>query len=306
MTTSTELDVNDPGTDVAVDDADIIDAEIVYDGIVYDLPEEAYHSHAALSSTQVKWLLDSPARYQYNLTHPQPFKKAFDEGSAVHALVLGTGWEVVTIPDELLSGANKAISSDKAKAWVANARDNMQIPLKAHEVRKVEAIAAAVWADPDAMRALEGTRSEVSVFATDPDTGVDLRCRFDALRDDLSLAVDLKTMAGSATKAGFSKAVADLHYDVSHEHYLDTLELATGERPPKLYIAVEKDPPYFTAVFRLSDDEIEMGRKEARAARRTLAACRLADYWPHRRAGIQTTEAPMRRIYEHIDRFKES
>lgn len=278
---------------------------VAYEGIIDGLEEEEYHAHPALSSTQVKWMLDSPARYRYNLTHPKPFKKSFDVGSAVHADVLGTGWEIVEIPDDLLSGANKAISSNAAKAWVAEARASKQIPLKASEIAEVKAISNAVRADPDAMAALTGGRPEVSVFATDPDTGVDMRCRFDYLRDDLSLAVDLKTMAGSATVAGFSKAVADMKYDVSHEHYLDTLEFATGVRPPKVYIAVEKDPPYFTAVFRLSDDEIEMGRKEARSARATLAACRVADYWPHRRAGIQTTEAPMRRIYDHIDRFKE-
>jgi hypothetical protein len=293
------------GTPGEVDNLEVVDAELDYEGIVYDLPEEDYHAHHALSSTQVKWILDSPARYRYNLDHPQPFKKAFDEGSAVHALVLGTGWEVVTIPADLLSGANKAIASAEAKAWVANARANNQIPLKAHEVAKVQAIAASVLADPDAAALLEGCRSEVSVFAHDGDTGVDMRCRFDALHPDLDYALDLKSMAGSATKAGFSKAVADFKYDVSHEHYLDTLELATGIRPPKFYIAVEKEPPYFTAVFRLSDDEIEMGRKEARAARRALAASRMTDYWPHRRTGIQTTEAPMRRIYDHIDRFKE-
>ncbi|KJL45606.1 PD-(D/E)XK nuclease-like domain-containing protein [Microbacterium trichothecenolyticum] len=307
------------GSDLVRVDEDIVDAEIVeedelavfgspddWHGIIHGLPEEAYHAHPSLSSTQVKWLLDSPARYRYNLTHPQPYKKAFDEGSALHALVLGTGWEVVTIPADLLSGANKAIASAEAKAWVANARDNNQIPLKAHEVAKVEAIAEAVLADPDVIAEglLTGGRPEVSVFAHDADTGVDTRCRFDYLADDLSFAVDLKS-GTSVTKAGFSKAVADWGYDVSHEHYLDTLEIVTGIRPPKFYIAVEKEPPYFTAVFRLSDDEIEMGRKEARAARRQLAACRMADYWPHRRLGIQTTEAPMRRIYDHIDRFKE-
>jgi hypothetical protein len=289
----------------ALDNLEVVDAELVYDGIVYDLPEIDYHSHPALSSTQVKWMLDSPARYRWNLDHPQPYKKAYDVGSAVHALVLSTGWEAVEIPDHLLSGANKAVSSNEAKAWVAKARDANQIPLKASELAEVNAIAESVLADPDARAALEGASSEVSVFAHDPAYGVDLRCRFDALRDDLSLAVDLKTMAGRSTKAGFSKVVADLKYDVSHEHYLDTLELATGERPPKQYIVVEKDPPYFTAVFVLSDDEIEMGRKEARSARAKLAACRAADIWPHRPRGIQTTEAPMRRIYDHIDRFKE-
>lgn len=279
--------------------------EVAYDGIVHDLPEELYHAHSSLSSTQVKWLLESPARYRYNLDHTQPHKKAYDVGSAVHAKVLGTGWGVVEIPAEKLSKAG-TIGTDAARAFIAEARTKSLIPLKAAEVAEVNAIAESVLRDPDARRALERTQAEVSVFATDPDTGVALRCRFDALHEDLDLAVDLKTMAGRSTKAGFSKQVADMHYDVSHEHYLDTLELATGVRPPKLYIVVEKNPPYFTAVFRLSADEIEMGRKDARSARALLAACRTADTWPHRRYGVQTTEPPMYRIYDHIDRHKEN
>lgn len=298
MTTET-IDVAPEATEAAAPPA------VAYEGIIHDLPEELYHAHSALSSTQVKWLLESPARYRYNLDHQQPHKKAFDEGSAVHAKVLGTGWGVVEIPESKLSKSG-TIGTDAARAFIAEARANNEIPLKAAEIAKVNAIAESVLRDPDARRALEETLPEVSVFATDPETGVDLRCRFDALREDLGLAVDLKTMAGRSTRAGFSKQVADMHYDVSHEHYLDTLELATGERPPKLYIVVEKDPPYFTAVFRLSADEIEMGRKDARTARATLAACRIANWWPHRPYGIQTTEAPMYRIYDHIDRHKET
>ncbi|MGZ0067829.1 PD-(D/E)XK nuclease-like domain-containing protein [Microbacterium arborescens] len=273
---------------------------------MHGLDEAAYHSHPALSSTQAKWMLESPGRYRYNLDHAQPFRKAFDIGSALHARVLGTGWAVVEIPDALLSGANRAISSAEAKAWVADARAAQQIPLKAPELAEVTAMAEAVLGDRDARRLLEGGRPEVSVFATDPEYGVDLRCRFDYLGDELLNAVDLKTMAGRSTRAGFSKAVADRGYDVSAGHYLDTLELVTGERPPMRFVVVEKEPPYFTAVFELSADEIEMGVKEARSARAKLAACRWADLWPHRASGIQTTEAPMYRIYDHIDRFKES
>lgn len=276
------------------------------DGIVTDLDEVAYHSHPALSSTQAKWLLESPARYRYNLDHAQPFRKAFDIGSALHAQTLGTGWDVVEIPDELLSGANRAISSAAAKAWVAEARAEHKIPLKAPEIEQVRQMTEAVLRDRDARALLEGGQPEQSVFAHDIEYGVDLRCRFDYLADDLSAALDLKSMAAQSTRAGFSKAVADRGYDVSAGHYLDTLEIVTGERPPMRFVVVEKEPPYFTAVFELSPDEIEMGAKEARYARAKLAACQAADIWPHRASGVQTTEAPMYRIYDHIDRFKES
>ncbi|WP_405375912.1 MULTISPECIES: PD-(D/E)XK nuclease-like domain-containing protein [unclassified Microbacterium] len=265
-------------------------------GIIHGLEELAYHSDEALSSTQVKWLLDCPARYRYNLDHPQPHKPAFDLGSAVHAKVLGTGWgiEELNFDDYRSKDAREA----RDAAYAAGL-----IPMLTKELVTVREMAESVLSNPDAAKILEGGSSEVSVFATDPETGIDMRCRFDRLRDDHAWAADLKTMAGHATVAGFSKAVADYKYDVSHAHYLDTFELVTGERPPMLFIAVEKEPPFFAAVFRLSNDEIEMGLVEARAARAKLRACREVDLWPGRGSGIQITQAPMRRIYDFTDRY---
>ncbi|MCJ1709281.1 PD-(D/E)XK nuclease-like domain-containing protein [Microbacterium sp. VKM Ac-2923] len=288
---------------------DVVDAEIVEEGVVsafsgqygifHDVPEGAYHAHPALSSTQLKWLLDSAARYRYNKDHPQPFKKALDVGSATHVLVLGVGWGVVELdyPDF----RTKAAQAARDEAYAAN-----EIPMLSKDMAIVRGMAEAVLSDPDAREVLEGSSREVSVVARDAAAGLDLRCRFDVFQDDLSLVGDLKTSANRATKAGFSKAVADFKYDVSHEHYLDTLQLVAGERPEKRYIVVEKEAPYFTAVFKLSDDEIQMGRKEARYARAVLMSSLESGIWPHRPLGVQTTEAPMRRIYEHIDRFKES
>lgn len=45
-------------------------------------------------------------------------QKRLDRGTALHSMILGKGDErIAVIPDALLSGANRSISSDKAKAW---------------------------------------------------------------------------------------------------------------------------------------------------------------------------------------------
>jgi hypothetical protein len=106
-----------------------------YKGIVYGLPEHDYHLHTALSSTEARMILnDTPAKYRWKKDHPpliEPSKK-FDIGSAVHSLVLGTGYEAVVIPADLLA-TNGAISTTAAKAFVADARDKGLIPLKLEE-----------------------------------------------------------------------------------------------------------------------------------------------------------------------------
>ena len=55
--------------------------------IITDMPEEEYHRRPELSSTGARLLLESPAKFAYAQTHPQPHKQAFDVGHAVHARV---------------------------------------------------------------------------------------------------------------------------------------------------------------------------------------------------------------------------
>lgn len=268
------------------------------DGVVYDLPENAYFASPALSSTQVKWLIDCPARYRFNLLNPPPPKDEFNLGSALHTKVLGTGWDVEVLPFDAYT--TRAAKQARDEAYASG-----RVPLLMKQKVMVDAMAESILADADARDHLEHGKPEVSVFATDPDTRIDMRCRFDWLDEDENVAVDLKTTAGMCTIEGFSDAVARWGYDVSQGHYLDTMELATGDRPRMRYIVVEKTAPYFTAVLKLSSDEMKMGVIEARSARARLRACLNADIWPDRPTGIQTTRAPMWRIYQYQDRYGE-
>ena len=88
-----------------------------YQGIVHNVPEADYHSHPALSSTQARQILDSPAKYDYAKTHPQPHKDAFDLGTAVHTKVLGTGYTVATYPPEHLTPSGAASTKAATVAW---------------------------------------------------------------------------------------------------------------------------------------------------------------------------------------------
>ena len=66
-------------------------------GIRLNVPEVDYHAHPAFSQSQAKVLLQSPAKYHYRLTHPEPPRDVFDFGHAVHAKVLGVGLVFDTI-----------------------------------------------------------------------------------------------------------------------------------------------------------------------------------------------------------------
>ena len=164
--------------------------------IVADMDDATYHARPELSSTGVRRLLDSPARFQWDMTH-RTESVAFDVGHATHSRILGVGSPVVDIPDEHLTPSGNVSTKAAAKEWLAEQRAAGLVPIGAADRALIDGMAEAVLAHPAARDLLEGPGNpEVSAFATDPETGVDLRARFDRLCEDV--AIDVKTTAGSA------------------------------------------------------------------------------------------------------------
>jgi hypothetical protein len=254
-------------------------------GLVHDLDENAYHGHPALSSTQARLLLQpgGPALYRHAVDHTEPPKKAYDVGTAVHTKVLGVGSGVQTYPDDVLSKSGTT-GTDAARAWAAEVRASGGVPLKREDYDAVEAMAKSLLAIPKARRVLElAPDREVSVFATDPDTGVECRARFDVFPDFggmAPIAADVKTTAKGADPRAFGRAAAEHGYPVQEAHYLDVLLWATGESVPFVFLVVEKAPPYLAAVRELPPDMREAGAIYAAHARRIHADCTEASVWP--------------------------
>ena len=264
-------------------------------GIVLDLPEATYHAHPSLSSTGARKLLDSPARFHYAQTHPQEHKTAFDLGSAVHSKVLGTGSPVVSLPFDSFRSKEAQNERDQVYAYGG-------IPMLAKDLTEVDDISEAVLAHPTAKALFEQEGdAEASVFATDPDTGIKLRARFDYLAP---VCVDLKTSGKDASPAQFARTVASFGYDVQEGHYTDVYEFATGERRDMVFVVVETAPPHLVAVHQLDRDFRDMGRVKARRARELFAECTESGVWPGYPPAISLVVPPMYAIYDFQDRYE--
>lgn len=251
--------------------------------IVLDMPEAEYHAHPALSSTGARKILESPATFKYWREHPEPPRAAFDVGTAAHSKVLGVGAQIAVIPTEMLA-SNGAASTRDAKEFIAEARAAGFVPVKEDVAAEVDEMAEAILAHEEARALLEQPGNpEVSVFGTDPDTGVEMRARFDYLPDftaDDAWAVDLKT-ARTASPDGFARAVADHRYDIQQEWYLHLYALVTGDFTARMkFIVVEKEPPHLVGVHPLSAEFADMGRRRVRQALEKYAACAAAGIWP--------------------------
>ena len=276
------------------------------DGLVLGMPEAEYHgvgefsefATAEFSSSAAKEILKTPAHYKHvYLDGHREKKKAWDIGTAVHSKVLGVGAATVTCPKELLA-KNGAMSTSDAKAWKAEQEAAGLIVVSAEEQAKIENIVESVMAHKLARAWLElPGHSEASLFATDPETGLRLRCRFDRMPDDERAAIDLKTTI-DASPNGFSKRAQDLGYHVSRAHYLHTARLAGHERQEMVFIAVETTAPHLVAVYQLSQVFADRGERRARLARQRLLQCRESGHWPGYSTGLEFLDEPAYAMYQ--------
>jgi len=253
--------------------------------VVEGMDEAEYFADEALSASGMKKLLRSPLHFKHGLGKSE-IKAVFDFGHAVHADVLGVGAPLAEIPDDLLSGDNRTVSSKDAKAWVAAARERGEVPLKAHELAAVRRAADAVRAHPKAawLLGLPG-KSEVSLFGTDPQTDVPLRGRIDRLSelpDGRMVNIDLKTIP-DVSRVKVKRQIEDMGYDVQSEVYKHLIALTHPglEVAPTHLIFVEATEPHEVRVVQLAhEDWINGGRARMRRAIAIYKACVETGNWP--------------------------
>lgn len=253
-------------------------------GLYYDVPEEEYHRDDAFSQSQAKVLAVSPAKYKWQLEHPEDRDTAaFDKGKVAHAMVLGVGTGVDIIPDSFLA-SNGAATTTKAKQFIAEIRAMGRVPLKAAEFAEIEAMARALRDHAEAAELLSrGGNAEVSMWWDDPRTGIRCRARVDWLTETpggAPLNVDYKSTADAGPRA-FANSCAEYGYHVQAGAYEQALRLLTGaEEVTTKLIAQEKKPPYFVAVYDFAPWDINIGLDRWFESLERLAWCREHDEWP--------------------------
>lgn len=274
--------------------------------VVYDMPDEEYHAHPALSYSGAKLLLppSTPAHYRYEQDHGRAPKREFDLGHAAHKLVLGVGAQLVDI--DARDYRTKAAQEARDAAYDAG-----KVPLLPKERAAAERMAAAVKAHPLAGRLFTRGRPEVSLFWTDEATGVPMRGRLDWLRDPQPgrplTAVDLKTRDGSVHASVLPKVIDDLRYFVQDANYADGL-LACGLVPPEgvafMFVFVEVKPPHAVNVVDLTDHDINLGRAMMRRAAEIYRDCTASGLWPAHPMEVTTVSLPpysRRRTEEYLN-----
>lgn len=250
--------------------------------LVADFPEADYHADPALSSSGARTILKSPARFWHERQHGRPDSKAFDEGHAAHALVLGVGADIY-VPVDPDGQPYAEWRTKDAREQCEAARALGMTPLHQPQADTVHGMAAALRSHPAAGRLLApgSGRPEVSGWWVDERTSVDCRVRFDWLHwtGTAWVAVDYKT-TDDASPDGFARSVAKWGYHQQDTWYRDAAAALGLGDIPFVFIVQEKKPPYLVGAYELDDDALAAGWRANRTALARFADCTATGRWP--------------------------
>jgi hypothetical protein len=253
-------------------------------GVYPYLPEDAYHADpvpgGSLSASGAKKLLppSCPARYRHDQLYGQPPKQAFDQGTAAHKLVLGTGPQLVIIDEADWRGKKAREARDAA-------RFEGHVPLLIAEFSEIQAMAAALRGHPIAGPLLDPEHgdAEQSLFWQDEAAGIWRRARLDYLPYPAGrrmLIADYKT-CDKADTASIRKAIGNYGYHMSAAQYIDGVRaLGLDDDPAFVFVFQEKNPPYLVNVADLGDEDIQAGRDRMAAAAEIWRDCTTSGIWP--------------------------
>lgn len=248
-----------------------------------------------LSASMAKCLVTkSPAEFKWEQAN-RIERTAFDEGQAVHELVLEGGFKTVDVYDF------DSWRTGESKAAKAESYANQRHPVLRKEVADLEAIALAVHSSPLASSVFTNGRPEVSALVQDPTTGIWLQARFDWLTlPDIGAPVigELKTTAKGANPRSFNREIAEYRYHLAGAFYSRVLKLLGYDDPVFRFVAVGKSKPHLVSVLELSEKDRLIGDMLVDKAIATYATCLATDSWPGYDSEIHVTDLPTWSAYE--------
>ena len=268
------------------------------EGIYFDIPEQEYHADPcftpSLSSGVARTLLQqSPlhawwAHPRLNPAH-EPFEanKAMDHGSAIHAMLLGKGAEIVCV--EANDWRTNATKEARDLARAAG-----KTPILAKELRQInEAVAAAraqLLHHPEGRLLFEPGHAEATLLWNE--AGIWCRARADWLLDDPAMPIiDIKTTSLSAAPGAWERRLVK-EYAIQDAFYRRGLAHLRGRTPPMRFLVIEVEPPYGVAVMCAAPSLAAWADAEVERAIALWARCVRSDKWPGYSLHTAHIEAP--------------
>lgn len=255
--------------------------------LIHNLPFADYLALDAYSSSQLKLVLDCPARLAHAKANPEdPKKTCFIEGRGLHGWVLENRQTYLIHPTHApdSKGCMKewSLRLNSAQKWVKEQNGVDIVSPDKHKEILAWANAVRTSERSKDMVEVEG-QAEVTGIVTDPNTGLKLKIRIDWLPTEGTSLFDIKTCQ-CAAEGSVQSAMNDLNYCLQGYHYLHVYNLIAEELglPRKenfTFIFVEKNEPYLVEPYTLDYTWLAIGRKRHQRAMELILDATATGKW---------------------------
>jgi hypothetical protein len=252
-----------------------------------DMSAEEYHADPSagppsLSASIAHVLLSQSAAHAWH-RHPRlnpdyrpERSEAFDLGNVAHAYILQgeRHFAVIEAEDWRAKAAREARDAARASG---------QLPILAHQMADVQAMAQAVSDQlerfADRPRPLANGRPEQTLIWREGD--VVCRARLDWLHENRRTIDDLKTTGASANPDAWIRGpLFGSGYDVQAAMYLRGLNAVFGLEGTFRFVVVENRPPYALSVIALGPAALELAHRKVDRAITLWRHCLSTGEWP--------------------------
>lgn len=253
-----------------------------------NVPAAEYRMRKGLNFSSLNLFAVSPEKYYALKGVERDETEAMKVGTALHTMALEP--EKFNQRYFCLPEMDRRTKAGKELYAQIEATNKNKILLKPEDFQVVAEAATSIRNNTFANGLLSNALTELTATWHDVETSLDLKGRIDAYNEKLRIIVDIKT----TTDAGrsFSKTILQRGYHRQAAFYMDALRANGKPVEHVVIIAVEKEPPYSVALYKLCDDTIRLSKAENDALLKRYAHCLKTDYWPGYTQGIMTISLP--------------
>jgi len=270
------------------------------DGIYTDLSISDYHrNYTHISATSIKEAKRSLKQYKW--FREGKFQKErqthFDFGNAFELALLDKSnfdkevailqteyWKAEALKEkpDLKVPANSKKYKDFRDAFVLENEKRYIIPdVGPQSFEYIEAMLESCYSDETIKKLISGTEYQLSIFWTDPETGLQLKTRPDICKRKKNVIVNLKTTTDGSPKA-FSRDLANYDYPlqacVEISGCIESGLMAEVDN--YFWLLVEKEPPFNATIYEFDKADIKLCMDEYSYLINRIANAKNEDNWP--------------------------
>jgi exodeoxyribonuclease VIII len=239
---------------------------------IVKITDKEYFRSEGLNASALKEFAKSPAHYQaYVNQETRKESDAFRIGSQAHKYIL----------EEKDLNIKPACDRRKkeGKEIFAKFQESLEYStdyVDDKEMESIQQMKANVLAHNTAKVIVNPEWAEKAAFVTCPQTGLNLKCKYDCLPDSGNIIYDLKTTE-DASPEKFRWSIKNFFYDIQACHYLYVAQLLGLSMQHFVFVCVEKSAPFGVSTISINTESMHYAQQRYFELLNKFAECKKRD-----------------------------